>query len=63
MPIEIRELHIKVNVESDSANASASGTSTSSSAPGGTPNPQAMEDLVAAIVDQVLEVLRMKQER
>lgn len=57
MPIEIRELHIRVSV-----NAPASGK------PAGAPGPAAggdaaRETLVADCVEQVLEILREGRER
>ena len=57
MPIEIKELHIKVTV-----NAPAGGTAPAAPAPaGGTPADK--EALVAECVEQVLLILQQKQER
>lgn len=58
MPIEIRELHIRVSVtppaRPGSAPAAAGGTAA---------DPAAQEALVAECVERVLEVLRNREER
>jgi hypothetical protein len=51
MPIEIRELHIKINV-SDSGGASASGGAESEAS-----------DPVAQCVEQVMDVIKKQKER
>lgn len=57
MPIEIKELHIKVTV-----NAPGGGPAPSAAAPvGGAPADK--EALVAECVEQVLLILQQKQER
>ncbi|WP_166920219.1 DUF5908 family protein [Flavobacterium poyangense] len=53
MPIEIKELHIKINV-----NEGASKPSTSASTPKSTD-----EDAVAECVEQVLKIIERKKER
>ena len=59
MPLEIKELHIKVNINSNSAPAGGieaptnSGNSTSGSSP---------DQLIASCVEQVLEILEEKME-
>ncbi len=61
MPIEIRELHIKVSVSppqgGDTSAGAASGGSAGSSASGG------QEAIVAACVEKVMEILQNKTER
>ncbi len=59
MPIEIRELHIKVTVDSNEG-AGAGGAGTTASSSGGESDREA---LVAECVEQVLTILREKQER
>ena len=56
MPLEIKELQIRVNVENPGAQST---TSSSTAAAGGEPDPA----LVQACVDKVLEVLTKKSER
>lgn len=61
MPIEIKELHIKVNVN----NASAEGGEGSSASPGvndagGKGNP---EKMAQDVVEQVLQIIEDKKER
>lgn len=61
MPIEIRELHIRVTVQADAGKAGSAqhGPSATSAAVGGVDK----EALVAECVEQVLEVLKSKGER
>jgi len=62
MPIEIRELHIKVSVTTPQAGTSAPGAGSS----GGGSNDSAgnnKEELVAACVEKVMEILHNKTER
>lgn len=56
MPIEIRELQIKVAVQQTSSSSQTGKSSSSSSS-------SANEDIVAACVEQVLEILQQKIER
>ncbi len=58
MPIEIRELHIRVSVSAPAGGRPAG-------APGGDPGADAAgrQALVAECVEQVLEVLRDRRER
>ncbi len=50
MPIEIKELHIKINVK-EGANASSGGGESSN------------EDTTAQCIEQVMEVLKQQKER
>jgi len=61
MPIEIRELHIKVSVTSPQAGQSAPGAGSS----GGGSNTAGInkEEIVAACVEKVMEILHNKTER
>jgi hypothetical protein len=63
MPIEIRELHIKVSVTSPEATQGSTGTTSpggrSNSYTGGNNN----EEIVAACVEKVMEILQNKRER
>ncbi|WP_417940719.1 DUF5908 family protein [Flavobacterium sp. RS13.1] len=54
MPIEIKELHIKINV-SESANSGAKPAASSSAA--------AEKDNVAECVEQVMKIIERKKER
>lgn len=58
MPIEIKELHIRVSVSAPAGNKPAG-------APGAAPGAegQARQTLVAECVEQVLEILRDQKER
>ncbi|WP_343696938.1 DUF5908 family protein [Flavobacterium sp.] len=55
MPIEIKELHIKINV-SESANSGAKPASSSSSSGN-------EKDTVAECVEQVMKIIERKKER
>ena len=62
MPIEIKELHIKVSVTAPETTAPSPGESASGQGGG----PKAVHktgDLVAACVEQVMELLHNKTER
>jgi len=62
MPIEIRELHIKVSVTTPQSGQSAAGAGSS----GGGSNDTAginKEEIVAACVEKVMEILHNKTER
>lgn len=61
MPIEIRELHIRVTVQSDAGKTTSAqqGPSATDAATGGADK----EALIAECVEQVLEVLKAKGER
>lgn len=62
MPIEIRELHIKVSVTSpDTSQADA--RNASSGAGAAAFNTNYTEDIVAACVEKVMEILKTKTER
>lgn len=52
MPIEIKELHIKINVSGDSEQPRGSGEEESSK-----------EKIIEACVEQVMEILSKKEER
>ena len=58
MPIEIKELHIRVSVDNGTSQSSGSTTNTAS-APNTEPDPA----LLQACVDKVLEILAKKAER
>jgi hypothetical protein len=58
MPIEIKELHIKVTVSTPSTAAPSGGASTTPSEAVGDVN-----TIVAECVEQVLEILKQKSER
>ncbi len=58
MPLEIKELHIRVNVD-NSGTQTTGNSSSNSTATGGEPDPA----LVQACVEKVLEVLTKKSER
>ena len=65
MPIEIKELHIRVTVNAPSGGATGAGTTagaaaTPASASGGTGDKEA---IVAECVEQVLSILHEKLER
>jgi hypothetical protein len=55
MPVEIRELHIKVLVQGDSPNESAPTTSSVS--------PTNVDAIVAECVEQVVKIIKEKKER
>jgi len=62
MPIEIRELHIKVSVTTPQSGQSSPGTGSSD---GGSNNTAGInkEEIVAACVEKVMEILHNKTER
>ncbi|MCX6218593.1 DUF5908 family protein [Spirosoma sp.] len=60
MPIEIRELHIRVTVNAPAGGGSAPSPSAPPAGGGGSADKEA---LVAECVEQVLQILREKQER
>ena len=62
MPIEIKELHIKVSVTSPQAGQSAAGTGSSGGGSNYTTGNN-KEEIVAACVEKVLEILHNKTER
>ncbi len=58
MPVEIKELHIRVTVNA------AEGTSSNQQAPGSAKNSDAdRQTLIAECVEQVLDILHNKSER
>lgn len=61
MPIEIKELHIRVTVNAPGGGATPppSGATTSANSP----NTPGKEDLIAECVEQVLQILQDKHER
>ena len=59
MPVEIRELNIKVTVD----DSSGSGGQNSGGGAGANSGGQPDEALVAAVVEKVLEILKTKTER
>ena len=54
MPVEIRELNIKINLSDEGGNASPSGSGDAS---------DAQQAIVEAVIEKVLEILKDKQER
>ncbi len=54
MPVEIRELNIKINLSDEGGNASSSGSDDTN---------DAQQVLVEAVMEKVLEILKEKQER
>ncbi len=62
MPIEIRELHIKMSVSSPQAGQASPGT-TSPQRSSNESRSSDKEELVAACVEKVLEILQNKTER
>ena len=62
MPIEIKELHIRVNVTPPAQHQESSVTAPS---PGRTGNPGAGEkqEIIAECVEQVMKILESKKER
>ena len=62
MPIEIRELHIKVSVTSPDTSQSVVRT-TSSGSGAAASNANNTEEIVAACVEKVMEILKNKTER
>ncbi len=54
MPLEIRELHIKVQVENDKE---------ASPKEGNQPMPADVDQIISICVAQVMEILKEKQER
>lgn len=64
MPIEIKELHIRVTVNTPAAGGNSSAQPATQSAGSGGGNGSADKDgLVAECVEQVLTILQNKQER
>jgi Family of unknown function (DUF5908) len=61
MPVEIRELHIKVNVNEGSNGQRPSQSSIGTAAH--TNGRGSNSDIVASCVEQVLNILRQKEER
>jgi hypothetical protein len=61
MPVEIRELHIKVNLTQSAASTPASTAAAQSG--GGSAAGAPSSDIVTQAVEQVLEILRQQQER
>ena len=54
MPVEIRELNIKINLSDEGGNASSSDAGDSN---------DAQQAIVEAVIEKVLEILKEKQER
>ncbi len=62
MPIEIRELHIKVSVTSPDTSQAAT-RSASSGAGSASSDAHNTEEIIAACVEKVMEILKNKTER
>jgi Family of unknown function (DUF5908) len=54
MPVEIRELNIKINLSDEGGNASSSGSDDTN---------DTQQAIVEAVIEKVLEILKEKQER
>ncbi len=64
MPVEIKELHIKVTVNAPENGSKPGGTALASMPQSGSSQPAAdKEAMIAECVEQVLQILRTKQER
>jgi hypothetical protein len=61
MPIEIKELHIRVEVSAQPGGSPVSSSGAPATGPGATPAD--LETIVAACVEQVMQVLRDRRER
>jgi len=61
MPIEIRELHIKVNVTSPTAEQPASAAERSVQSSG--KNSNDTDEMVASCIEKVMEIFKNKTER
>lgn len=59
MPVEIRELNIRVNLTDGGGNQNASASASGESGASG----EAQETIVDAVVEKVLEILKDKMER
>jgi len=63
MPIEIKELHIKVTVNADQQNQNGSSNTRQTGQNGASGSPPDTDQIVTESVEQVLDVLRKKKER
>ena len=63
MPIEIKELHIRVEVNAPSAGQPASGAAATPDGQAGSSGASDKDALVAECVEQVLHILQSKAER
>lgn len=63
MPIEIRELSIKVNVSEGASNSTTNTDASSGTTTPDTGNNPQNEALIAQVVEKVLELLRRQNER
>lgn len=64
MPIEVRELVIRVSVNAqDAGGAAASGPASGGAGAGGAASAGSRQSLIADCVEQVLQVLRDQRER
>lgn len=59
MPIEIRELNIRINVNSNQPEQDPSSTQAGNNSEGA----QGKEEIIAECIEQVMEMLRNKNER
>lgn len=62
MPIEIKELHIRVNVTPPASMQESSGTS-QTPARTGKPGAREKQEIIAECVEQVMKILESKKER
>ncbi|MGV3589265.1 MAG: DUF5908 family protein [Adhaeribacter sp.] len=63
MPIEIRELHIKVIIDPSNTPASNAGSSAGTGSSGSSNGESDRDSLIAECVEQVMSILREKNER
>jgi len=61
MPLEIKELHIKVNVNPSEVQ-SGSGNGTTRAAGGAKQSPVNQEEIIAACIEQILQILQERKE-
>jgi hypothetical protein len=64
MPLEIKELHVKVMVNPEGgSNAPQTSAGRGQSSNGGGNSPQSQSELVQTIIDKIMEILEEKMER
>jgi hypothetical protein len=63
MPLEIKELHIKVNVNPpETGGQGASPNGTAGAANGAKESPANQEEIIAACIEQILQILQERKE-
>ncbi len=63
MPLEIRELNIRINLNDSGSNQDNSASSSSAGHSGSIAGEEAREALIAAVVEKVMTILKDKTER